>query len=295
MKRVASLVLIVFIVLAFALPAAANGPSPGYFCSFVFENLPENTAYVDILIKLSPEDAAYQTLNKHNLPKFFSADSAIAAYSQDGYRSYSLHYANASMMTEVKNSRGVLYDDTLVGLRSSGKAAQMKLAMIDGEGNVLQVSAPHSFQNKSRFIFMELAGEVYYDAQADTLEVSEQVSISAIVFFVFLSLGGLALTLMVEYFASWPFKLDREFGKLILLTNLVSQLLMRLVDLFIRGFIGFNYVYMVLILEVLVYAGEFLFYRKKMTGVSWKKCLLYTVTANTISLVLGLLMFRIVL
>lgn len=295
MKKLASLTLVMFIVLALALPVAANGPGPDYFCSFTFKNLPENTAYVDLLIKLSPEDAAYKTLNNLNLPKSFSAESPIAVYSQDGYCSYSLHYAYASMMIEVKNDRGTLFDKTLVDLRTSGKADQLKLAMIDGEGNILQVSAPHSFQNKTRFIFMELVGQVYYDAQADTLEIPEQVNLFLILTFVFLSIGGLALTLVVEYYASWPFGLDRKFGKLILLTNLVSQLLMRLVDLLIRGFIGFDYVYMVLILEVLVYTGEFLFYRKKMLGVSWKKCLLYTFTANTLSLVLGLLMFRIVL
>lgn len=295
MKRLTSVLLIVLTVLMLAMPVSANSPPPGYFCSFHFENLPEGTAYVDILIELSEDASVYRTLNENNLPSGVSETSAIASFCEDGYRSYSLHYADASAMMEPEDNYAIIHDKVLIELRSSGELDNIKLAMVDEAGAVLLVSAPHSLAQKSKFLFMELAGDVYYDAKTDSLTVQEQLSTVSILTFLIISIAGLLLTLFVEWEVGWAFGLHKEYSRLILLTNTVSQVLMRIVDILIRGFIGFAYLYVVLVLEVFVYAGEFLVYRKKMKTVSWKRCLLYTITANSASLLIGLWLFKFLL
>lgn len=86
------------------------------------------------------------------------------------------------------------------------------------------------------------------------------------------------------------FGLDRKYGRLIVLTNLVSQILMRLVCLVLAHQAVYDSVYAMIAVEIPVYVLEFLFYRWKMREVSTVRCLLYTLTANTASLLFGLLL-----
>ena len=50
-----------------------------------------------------------------------------------------------------------------------------------------------------------------------------------------------------------------------------------------------RYMIAVAMLEILVYLGEFLVYRKRMGDVSLNRCIAYTLCANTASLMAGLL------
>lgn len=105
----------------------------------------------------------------------------------------------------------------------------------------------------------------------------------------FLVLCGIVITCFCEWLVSLLFRLDHRNSRLILWTNVVSQILMWLAYILLYGFFELNRIWVVVILEVLVYASEFLFYWKKMYEVSWPKCLAYTIAANTASLLLGLL------
>ena len=104
-------------------------------------------------------------------------------------------------------------------------------------------------------------------------------------------------TCWVEWLVSGPFGLRGSYQKTIFITNLISQLSMHFLEVLIMSFAPryvqdsiYWYALVVLVLEVLVYLSEFLVYRKKMTGVSGKRILLYTLCANTASLLGGLLL-----
>ena len=105
----------------------------------------------------------------------------------------------------------------------------------------------------------------------------------------FIVLCCIVITCFCEWLVSLAFCLDRRNTRLVIWTNVISQILMWLAYILLLGFFRLEYIWFVVILEVLIYAGEFLFYWKKMHGVSWIKCLIYTVAANTASLLVGLL------
>lgn len=118
-------------------------------------------------------------------------------------------------------------------------------------------------------------------------EGTEVTGLPAVLLLGFLVLCGIVITCFCEWLVSLVFRLDRRNTRLILWTNVVSQILMWLSYFLLHNFL--DRIWIIVILEVLIYTGEFLFYWRKMHAVSWKKCLLYTVTANTASLLLGLL------
>ena len=106
------------------------------------------------------------------------------------------------------------------------------------------------------------------------------------------------VTCFSEWLVGFFFKIDSRHTRLIVLTNLVSQLLMWAVYFFccysVREFtqLAFTDYYPIalLTLEIPIFAGEFFFYRSMMKEMTMGKCMCYTVTANAVSLGLGLLM-----
>ena len=105
----------------------------------------------------------------------------------------------------------------------------------------------------------------------------------------FIVLCGIVITCFCEWLVSLLFRLNYRNSRLILWTNVVSQILMWLTYILLCGYLLLDRVLVIVFLEVLIYTGEFLIYWRKMREVSWLKCLIYTVTANTASLLLGLL------
>ena len=110
-----------------------------------------------------------------------------------------------------------------------------------------------------------------------------------ILLFGFIVLACIVITCFCEWLVSLLFQLNRRNSRLVLWTNVISQILMWLAYILLCGFLRLEHIWAVVILEVLVYAGEFFVYWRKMHEVSWIKCLLYTGAANTASLLVGLL------
>lgn len=111
-----------------------------------------------------------------------------------------------------------------------------------------------------------------------------------------ISVFGTLFTMLVEWMLCKPFGIGNEYRRLVLGTNLVTQLLLRFLQLFTfalapegMSLFAWSAVYLA-ILEFLVYLAEFLVYIRKMRDISWIKCLLYTVSANTVSLLGGLIL-----
>ena len=103
----------------------------------------------------------------------------------------------------------------------------------------------------------------------------------------------LAFSMIVTCFSEWlvslMFQLNHRNDRLIILTNVVSQILMWLAYILLHGYLKLDRALIIVILEILIYSGEFLLYWRKMHEVSWIKCLIYTVAANTTSLLVGAL------
>ena len=76
---------------------------------------------------------------------------------------------------------------------------------------------------------------------------------------------------------------------MIRLTNLVSQILMRVLFVCIHLLLN-NYYLSIIAVEILVYFGEYLAYCKIFREITIRKRLLFTIFANTVSLLLGMWM-----
>jgi hypothetical protein len=256
--------------------------------------------YVDLLILLTDTDPMYVDLVAENVPETFAADADIFAYCKNGYRSYTFHYRGARSVIRLdeQNTVDFFADSALIYEFSStgheqdiAKRGRICLAMLDREGNILQVSAPQSLRPKR--LFAASTGMFRYDAAADQMTVDSRSNFLMELVFLLISGAGVFLTCSVETFVALFFDSCRKYRRLILLTNLISQVAMRILQILILWLLLLrelslpNYWFM-LLLELPVFICEYLVYRKHMQGVSRKECLLYTVCANTASAVLGL-------
>lgn len=136
-----------------------------------------------------------------------------------------------------------------------------------------------------------------------SLEFGEPTLVNpvAVIGFFVISVFGVVLTVVVEWFVCKSFGIGRQHKKIIIWMNLITQIMLRILQLFTfslqpNGMSAGDWCVIYLtILEFLVYLSEFLIYNWRMKDVSWKKCLLYTLTANTVSLIFGLLLLFILL
>ena len=300
MKRKFSLLLVlVLLFCAFPVTASANSPPPFPWYWFELTNLPEGTVYVDMLVKLPEEDSHYTSLVTENLPDGFSPDAPIVNYCQKNFQSYTFHYKNAKSMIKVGSDNAVYFftdapQNHPIWEHNEDiyERGRIRLAMLDENGNILQVSRTLSIKSKSLFDYQ--LNTFHYDAQADSLEADRRFNMGGMLLFLFLSAVGLVLTCLLEDWMAVPFKLWKQYNELIFKTNLISQVLMRLLHVLLYGWVFAHYAWTVVFMEILVYFGEFLIYRKKMKEISLARVLWYTVAANTISLVIGIIPMMIV-
>ena len=100
------------------------------------------------------------------------------------------------------------------------------------------------------------------------------------------SVFGILITCALECLVALLFKLKGYIGT-VAWTNVASQILMRLAYAALYLFTSWSYMTMTLVLEGLIFLGEFLWYLWKMDEVSWPASLAFTITANSVSWLLG--------
>ena len=292
----------VILLLATLLPlgVSANSPPPSYSYTFHLDDLPSNTAYVDLLIPLAENDDAYSPLVSENLPDTFPANAQIVAYNEDGYRSYTFHYQNAVSIIKVSSDDCVEFfttDQPVMNIIAPGQGhrehieemGSVRLAMLDEKGNVLQVS--RELILRTRHPFAILTGSFRYYARTDSFGISHSPTAAGFFYFLF-AFCGLVFTCITEYLVAIPFGLWKWYGKTVVVVNIVSQLIMHSLYILLYGLLFWRYTASVLLLEVLVFAGECLYYSRKIDTEPIRKCILYGITANAVSLIVGLLIFQ---
>lgn len=107
--------------------------------SIKFENAPENTAYVDILVKLPESSVNYVDFAKWDSPPYenitITPDSEIAKLNDNGYVSLSVHYRG--FIDFPKTGQLLLNDDINTVRKRYGR---FKAAYVDSSGNVLKIT-----------------------------------------------------------------------------------------------------------------------------------------------------------
>ena len=106
--------------------------------SIAFKNAPENTAYVDILVKLPESSADYVDFAEWAAPAAelsITPDSEIAKLNDEGYVSLSVHYRGCVRLS--KTGQLLLNDDIITVSKRYGR---FKAAYVDSSGNVLMIT-----------------------------------------------------------------------------------------------------------------------------------------------------------
>lgn len=264
---------------------------------------------MDLLIPLDKDHAMYTPLEERNLPEGFSADTPIIAWHEDGYCSCTFHCRNAvssiAVQPLVRNPEVLFFTDVTQAHENTRDEHEnyalehtyVRLAMLNSRGNILQFSAPHRANTNKLFRFT--LGEYVYDAAEDILTVDTYFSGIGVPFYFILSILGILLTVLSEWIVCRAFGLRDRYGKLVVGVNFLSQFSMRVLYLLLYSILFFDYAWATFLLEALVFLCEYRIYRRRMGTVSKKTCLLFTLTANLVSFVLGfglnrILFFRLI-
>lgn len=280
-----------------ALPVSANGPVPVPWFVVTVSNPPEEAVYADLLIPLKESDPNYSPLERGNLPEGIPEDAEIVAYCEDGYRSYTFHYREAGSHIALQGSPvfdryvNFFVRETEEILREHLEDVEerglVKLALLDERGNILQVSPAQWIRPAS--ILQYSLNCMTYDAGAGTLTLDTAGSGIGYLAYLVLSLLGIIVTVALERAVGAGFGLGEKNLRVVTGTNVLSQIFMR-VAFFPLYRVLRRYIPVMALLEILVYVGEYLIYCWKMKDISKMRCLAYTLTANTASLAVGLLL-----
>lgn len=112
-KRLSLFVCTAAFLIALAVPAYAWMPDNSFDVQIDQEQIPADTAYVDLLMPIPTDDEAYVPYHQENGEKYgIPAQSELVTYCEDGYRSYTFHVADAvSDMTPYYLANFDLFED----------------------------------------------------------------------------------------------------------------------------------------------------------------------------------------
>lgn len=261
--------------------AYANGPAPSSELELYLINPPEGTVYVDLLVPLQSSDPDYAE-PATELAEGIAETAEIVAYAEDGYCSYTFHYEHATPLIRWEEGNATIFADYHV-LEGYGT---VRVAMLDGQGNIVAVSPELSLETQEMFSYN--LGSYTYDYATGEWTAEQAFSGLGVFMYLLLSAVGLFFTCLTEWVIAVPFRLSRGYGRMIIFTNIVSQILMRTLYVLLYGPLIRKYIVMTVLLEVLVYVGEGLFYCLKIKDIPLKRVIAYTAAANTASLLVGL-------
>ncbi|MCL2368437.1 MAG: hypothetical protein FWC72_05525 [Oscillospiraceae bacterium] len=258
-------------------------------------NLPEGAVFADLLIRIEQDDPNFVHINEGNLARFgLDAQAEIVGFNADGFMSFTFHYRDADAGLYTNRYSGG--SGWVTFARGSARQfedlrrnySDMKIALLDYAGNVISVSAQFTLPND--FLWLT------YDHQTRAVSVRVRTTSSpwrfiflphTIVMIITIALFSIGLEIVIGLF----FQFFRKKLLLIFCVNLGTQMAMWVV--YLRFMWLWPPLLAILLLEVVIYVTEFVIYRKSpiMADESTRKLLLYTVIANTVSLVLGILVF----
>lgn len=297
MKNLKKLFFIVVIVTilasSFVLPVFANAPMPAYHLTVVLSNLPDDAVYVDLLVKINQDDPNFVDFQSNNYSDSVSKSSEIVSYSDGSFYSFTFHYKNSKSNIKIEHyyddlyyvdfCNGLNYQDYLTQYESlRNHYRDVKVALLDKDFNIIVVSESIQLPKENNaFVF---DGEIRFDFNTNSLDFDTRFNPYFVVFGGFFSILIMLMSIGTETVISLLFGFRGRQTLTILIVNICSQIIMRLLYLVLP----FTYLIETIILEVCVYTAEFFIYKKYFKGTSVIKLVGYTLTANTLSLLLGI-------
>lgn len=277
----------------FALPVSANSPMPADHLWVVFSSLPDGAVYADLLIRIHEQDSNYVDFQPSAYGDEKSDLKEIADYSEEGYRSFSLHYKNAKSNIKIEHlfedcyavefCSGLEYGEYLTQYEDlMENYRSIKIAILDENYKILSISDSVELP-KEEYRAINFYGEIEYDPLENKIAADISLNPYFVIFGSLFSIVGALLSVGIEFLVALLFRFRERQLFTILVVNIFSQIIMRTLYLLLP----LSYLVLTIILEALVYTVESIVFIKKIQGVSAWKIVTYTTVANTLSLLIG--------
>ena len=299
-RRIFAVFFLLFLVAAWLpLVASANSPMPADHLSVRVNNVPAEAKYADLLIRLPEDDPNYVSFQSNGPVQEPSQAAQLVNYCEDGFRSFTFHYRNAASDFQLTSHiaynpgdhcyayfcRGSEYREFLTQYETLLRDYRdIKIVLLDENFSILQVSRLGALPEDK--FYLSYYGDVIFDAATGEVTADTGYNFFGLILAAFLSVELLILSIGIEVALAPIFRLRGKQVLTVFLTNLATQISMRLLYLFLP----LPYLVETMILELMVYTGEFFLYRWRFRTVPLRRILVYTVVANTVSLLLGILL-----
>ncbi|NLK87706.1 MAG: hypothetical protein GX279_09475 [Clostridiaceae bacterium] len=132
-------------------------------------------------------------------------------------------------------------------------------------------------------------GMVLFDAQSGSVENITMLDKEFYILYyqtILYLLLSVAITLVVEILISLPFKVKPL--KVLVLANIATQILLHTVSFLTYRFFSFFFIFALLIYEIIIWAIEYVIYKKFAKSLSGKSIGLYVFIANLVSMLLSI-------
>lgn len=285
-----------FLVFITALPmtASANSPIPKHYLTINLTDLPENAVYADLLIKIDQNDSKYVDFQHSAYGNDKNQIKEIADYSRDGFVSYTIHYNNAQSNVKIEHSYEDIYNVTFCkGIEYGEFKTQyedlisnyptLKIAILDKDYNIITVSNEVTIPQEKHIRFYDY---IDYNVAANEIAANASINPYYLLFAGFFSIVIMLSSVIIEVIVAACFKIKGSKLTMVLVVNTCTQIIMRI----LYFVVPLGYVIQTIIFEIMVYGGEFLIYKKCFKDKKVSTILIYTIVANTLSLLLGILL-----
>lgn len=201
MKKICAVVISVIILMFIPISCYAYKAGNSWCVSFTANDLPAQTAGIDILVQIDKQSDEYVSLNTYTdlsgINSFIEItdESQISYYDTNGYISYLCHFNGAVIdytgcYQDSAEELSVSFDN----LDYFVDKGSIIIAFIDNQGNVLSMSTPISIKNGlfRQFESLSLNHEVTVNYYYNPYYIVPSVSlIAAVIILILLRLGKL--------------------------------------------------------------------------------------------------------
>lgn len=169
------------------------------------DNVPENTAYIDILVPLDKDSSYYTDFrnpplwyveNDENKPLLIDEDSQIAKYNDNGYCSLSIH--TKYVKTTESYTSVICLNDTVDNIYEKFK--DFKAVYVDENGNILKITDTFSVEYSSKDPYAFIVNDNNL-----TLRIYGSSPLAEVQIFIILSVPVLLLLILLALIV-WKFR-----------------------------------------------------------------------------------------
>ena len=161
--------LLLIIVLLFVLPVQSvfAAMKPADTITLDINNIPNDAVYIDVLFNFK-DGENYTELDKEYMKRYDFDITELAAYDEDDFVSFSCHYRGGNKADmHIKEGKTVFVgEEEFRRFRLNDNS--LKLAVLDKDGHIMQVSEPVKTDDPEKSIY--LVGDIKYDVGENRID-----------------------------------------------------------------------------------------------------------------------------